>query len=328
MRLLGRATAIAAALLALSGCSVIPGLGPDGPYPDDDLTFVVPYGPGGSTDPIARKFAAELEKELDVEVVVENREGGSATIGTSRIVKAPADGYTIGLTSNSAVGYQPLLTDALPYQSTKDYRPLVKLADLPTILTVRADAPWRTIEDFMADARERPGEIKVSTSGARTAPDLTVQQLNQKGKVELTGVPFSGGGGEAMTALLAGEVEANAGYAPSVKENVEAGKLRVLGVFHDGTYEAAPKAGLFPKAGYDVTLPASYYVIGPKGMPADVLARLQAASNKAARSPGFTAFAKDQGYVLERLTPEQISAEIDAYTTEYRQINAALGEGS
>ncbi|OZM76879.1 tripartite tricarboxylate transporter substrate binding protein [Pseudonocardia sp. MH-G8] len=326
MRVFGRGAAVAAVLLALSGCSVIPGLGPDGPYPDDDLTFVVPYGPGGSTDPVSRKFAAELEKELGVEVVVENREGGSATIGTSRIVKSPPDGYTIGLTSNSACCYQPLLTDALPYSSTADYQPLVKLADLPTILAVRADAPWRNIEQFMDDARRRPGQITVSNSGARTVNDLTVAQLNQVGKVDLTRVPFSGGGGEALTALLAGEVDANAGYAPSFTEHVKAGKVRILGVFRDGTYDAAPDAESFPQAGYDVTLPASYYVIAPRGIPADVLATLQAAADRAVRTPAFAQFAEDEGYVTEHLTPDQITAELDGFTAEFQRINAALGE--
>ncbi|MGW0810870.1 Bug family tripartite tricarboxylate transporter substrate binding protein [Nonomuraea sp. NPDC002799] len=305
---------------------MIPGFGDDGPYPSDELTFVVPYGPGGSTDPIARQFTHQLEKKLGTKIVVENREGGSATIGTSRIVKAPPDGYTIGLSSNSAVAYQPILTDALPYHSTADYQPLVKLADLPTILAVRADAPWKTFKEFMDDARRRPGEIKISNSGARTAPDLTIQRLSQAGGVEFTGVPFSGGGGEALTALLSGEVDACAGYAPTVKEHVRAGKLRVLGAFHKGAYKIFPGAESVVEAGYDVTLPASYYVIAPKGIPADVLGRLQKAADETVRSPEFLRFAEDKGYVLENLNPDQVTTELDEYQTEYERLNAFMEE--
>jgi tripartite-type tricarboxylate transporter receptor subunit TctC len=324
--------AAAAAALFLAGCG---GGGENGSgagaaeevdYPTRDITYVVPYGTGGSTDPIGRQYSALMEDLLGATILVENREGGSATIGTSAVVNAEPDGHTLGLSSNSALANQPILSTDLPYDSPDDYQPIIKLADLPTVVTVAADAPWKTIEEFVQYAKENPGEVRVSVSGARTAPDLSVQELNRVADVQITTVPFSGGGGEALAALLGGQVEANAGYAPSVRGQVEAGELRVLGVFYDGTYDVFPDAENFPEAGYDVTLPAAYYTIAPAGLPEGVLERLVEASEEALASEEFLSFAEENGYIVDPITTDEIAAELEEYRATYEALYEFLGE--
>lgn len=246
--------AAAAAALLLTACGGGgdngSGSGP-GPepvdYPTRDITYVIPYGTGGSTDPIGRTYASLMEDLIDGTIIVENREGGSATIGTSAVVTAEPDGHTLGLSTNSALANQPITKPDLAYDGPDDYTPIIKLADLPTVLTVAADAPWQSIEEFVQHAKGNPGDIRVSVSGARTVPDLNVQELNRIADVEITTVPFTGGGAEALAALLGGQVEANAGYAPSVRGQVEAGELRVLGVFYDGVYDAFPRGRELPE---------------------------------------------------------------------------------
>src|SRR5437868_8298501 len=138
-------------------------------WPTRDITFYVPYAPGGSTDPISRKYAELLEKQLKVKVIVENKPGASATIGTGAVIRAAPDGYTIGLGSSSSLAYQPLEMKGLVWKSASDYQSIVKLSDLPAILAVPADARWKTFEEFVAEAKEKPRKLMVSVSGLRSA---------------------------------------------------------------------------------------------------------------------------------------------------------------
>ncbi len=295
-------------------------------YPDRDLTFVVPYNPGGSTDPIGRAFSAELSKILDRNVVVENRPGGSATIGTGDVVKSDPDGYMIGLGSNSSLAYQPLDKDNLAYSSPDDYEILVKLVDLPAVLYVSADAPWQTLEEFMNEVKAKPGEVRVSVSGLRTAPDLVVQYINANNEdIDIRTVPFSGGGGEALTAVLSGRVEASVGYGPSIRSYVDAGKIRALGVFNDKVYEAFPEATPVSELGYKQYLPASYYVIAPNGMPDDVKQKLIEASAQAVQAEDFVKFAETNSYQLDPKTPEEAEQELREYSEIFAQILAFIG---
>ena len=131
------------------------------PYPNRDITFIVPYGPGGSTDPISRQFASQLEQALKVSVNVENKPGGSATIGTAAVIRAKPDGYTLGLTSNSVLAYQPLVNKALAWKGPEDYQSIIKLVDLPTVIAVRADSPWRPSR---SEHRRCPDHVAACTS--------------------------------------------------------------------------------------------------------------------------------------------------------------------
>lgn len=293
-------------------------------WPSRDITFIVPYGPGGSTDPISRAYCVQIEKILGVKTVVENRPGGSATIGTGAVIRARPDGYTIGLGSNSSMLLQPLVNQGLGWSTPEDFTSVVKLGDLPCVLAVRAEAPWRTLQEFIEDARKNPRRIRASTSGLRTTPDLAIHQLNRKAGTQIVPVPFTGGGGEALLALLGGRVEAQVGFGPTTKGQVEAGKVRILAVFSRGRYELFPDAATTVEAGFDVTLPTSYYVIAPKGLPAEVRTRLIEASREAVTQPDFVSFARANGYILNPITGDAVKAELTEMQAELREILAYL----
>ena len=279
-------------------------------YPNRDITFIVPYNPGGGTDPLVRQFATQLEKALPGNVNVENKPGGSGTIGAGVVVRAKPDGYTIGLGGNSILAYQPLVNTGLAYKTPDDYQPIVKLVDMPLILVVRADAPWKTFEEFMADVKKNPGKIRASNAGVGTNNDLVTRQLNKVARVKIVSVPFSGGGGEALVALLGGRVEAGINTGPTVAGHVQAGKVRVLAVFKKGKFEFFPDATPVFDAGYDATLSATYYVIAPKGLPKDVQDKLVAASLRVVRSEEFHKFAKANGCVADAKGPEALKEEL------------------
>ena len=293
-------------------------------YPNRDIALIIQWNPGGSTDPIARQFAAQLAKALpgNVSVNVENKPGGSGTIGIGTVVRAKPDGYTIGLGHSTGLAYQPLVNSSLSWKTPYDYQPITKLCDVPYILAVRADAPWKTFEEFMADVRKNPGKIRCSVSGMRTGPDLMMQQFNKVAGVKVTTAPFTGGAGEALIALLGGRVEAYASTGISIVGQVQAGKVRVLAVFQKGKYNLFPNATPVVDAGYDASLSSADYVIAPNGMPKDVLDKLVAASLRAMRSEEFNKFAKANGYVpdADPKGPEAVRAELLPQTKLYSDL--------
>ena len=295
-------------------------------YPSRDITFIVPFNPGGGTDPIARQFTSQLEKVLRAKINVENRPGGSGAIGISAVVRAKPDGYTIGLGINSTLAYQPLINDGLPFKSVDDYQSIVKLADLPALLSVRADAPWKTFQEFMADVKKNPGKIRASNSGAGSLPELIIEQLNKVAGVKVVSVPFSGGSGEAMVALLGGRVEANVGYGAAATGNLQAGKIRVLAVFQKGRFDAFPDAVSVNDSGYDITLQTGNYAIAPKGLPKDVLDKLVAASLQVVRSDEYLKFIKSHGFVLDPKGPDAMKAELAQYSRDFADLIKFIGQ--
>ena len=290
------------------------------PYPSRDITVIVPYLPGGSTDPIARAYAAGIAKRLPASVNIENKPGGSATLGASAVVRAKPDGYTIGLGTYSALAYQPLVNSKLPYKNTGDYESIVKLVQLPAVLSVQADAPWKTFEEFIEDARRRPGKIRVSVSGRRESSDLAVQQLNKAANIRLVTVPFTGGGGESLVALLGGRVEATVGFGPGALGHVQAGRIRPLAVFMKGKYPLFPDATSVVDAGYDASLQAVYNIIAPKGMPEPVREKLVAASLETVRSDEFREFGLAHGYLVDNKGPEEMRAELTLYQEKFAEL--------
>ena len=269
-------------------------------YPTRGITLIVPYSPGGSTDPMARTFAQLLEDELDVAVSVENRPGGSGMIGTGDVVTAEPDGYTIGLTTNANVIPGPLTNPNLPWDDAEDYTILTHTGDNVPNLAVRSDSPWETMEELLDAAREDPGEIRVSTSGEQGTAHLSVEILNEAADVELSPVAFSGGAGEAVTALLGGDVEANSSYPASLRGQVEAGDLRVLGTFGEQTFDFFPGSVALAEQFPDVDfLSSTYFMMAPAGLPDCVRDVLLDASSEVVHTDEYLEFAETNGYQLD-----------------------------
>jgi tripartite-type tricarboxylate transporter receptor subunit TctC len=288
-------------------------------YPSRDITFVVPYNPGGATDPISRQFANQLEKVLHVSVNVENRPGGSGTIGAGQIMRSKPDGYTIGLSDIGALAYQPLINKGLVYKNSDDYQPIIKLSEQPIVLVVRADARWKNFDEFVAEVKSNPGKMRVGVNGLRTAPDLVVQQFNKVAGTRIVTVPFSGGGGEATIAVLGGRIEAMANSGAGNVGHVKAGTLRALAVFTKGKYEPFPDASPVGDA-YNATMGSAFYVIGPKGMPNAVMEKLSNAALQVVESEEFRNFASANVYVSDPKGPHGAKADIDQFSQTYSEL--------
>ncbi len=279
-------------------------------YPSREVTLVVPFGIGGSTDIIGRQFAGELGKVMGAKVNVENKPGGTGTIGSTQVIQSKPDGYTIGFVANDALVLQPLLNPALVFKSPDDYQPVVKLGYRSDVLYVRADAPWKTYADFVADAKQNPGKMRVAIPGVGTLGELTVQKLNKVAGVRMVTVPFSGGGAEATLAVLGGRVEASAGSVSVGAGHVAAGRLRALAVFQRGKHAVYPDAASIDDAHGDVSILAEFYVFAPKGLPKDVLDKLVTASTQVGRSEDWAAFARKQDFVPDVKGPDATKQDL------------------
>lgn len=302
--------------LAAAGCSALSA--DDGDYPTDDITFVIPYEPGGTSDPMGRAFAKGLEENLGVNVVVVNRPGAGATVGTSQIVTAEPDGYLIGMSTNAALAYYPLVEPSLPWKGPEDYQSIAKIADNPAVLAVRADAPWKSFDDFVAAAERNPGTIQVSSSGEGSGSDLIMREFVRESDLDIDVVPFSGGAGEAEIALLGDRVEGNITFPAAVKGEVDAGRMRVLGVFDDQPIDLYPDAVPVNET-YDVDTTSAFYVVAPAGLPDEVLDALVDAAAKTTETTEFQTFVTENGSTAEVLGPDEISEELAGYKPIYQK---------
>jgi tripartite-type tricarboxylate transporter receptor subunit TctC len=237
---------------------------------------------------------------------------------------AKADGYTIGLSNNQAAVFTPKISK-LPYKGPEDYQPIIKLSELPCVLTVRADSPYKSPEEFIQAAKKDPGKLRVSVAGKLTACDLVWQgQFAKEAGINVITAPFTGGAGEAATALLGGQVEASLGDITAVMPHVRAGKMRAIAVFQKERHPLLPDTKSIVEAGYSNTLPITYFVMGPKGMDPKVLETLVAKLREAIAKPAFQEFAKTAGYRLDPKGPDELLAELKAQRADYEKIIAAL----
>ena len=290
MKIPVRALALTFAFAAGAACAA---------YPERPITFVVPWGAGGGTDTTARYFAAGLEKELGQPVNVVNRTGGSGVVGHSAIATAAPDGYTIGMiTVEITMMHWQGLTELNP----ASYTPLALVNADPAGFTVRADSPFKSVKEVLDFARANPGKLKASGTGQGGIWHLALAGLMNDTKVPQSAIPWvpSQGAAPAMQDLVAGGVDVVTCSLPEARALIDAGKAKPLAVM-----DSKP-AALFPKvptrteaAGSGWTVSAWRGIAGPKGMPADVQAKLVAAIRKIWDSKKFKDFAASKGYGME-----------------------------
>ncbi len=295
-------------------------------YPAGDITWLVPFAPGGATDTVSRRLAQETEPILKGKFIITNKAGGGGALGTTEMIQAKPDGYTIGLTGIGTVGMLPL-TNNLPYDGNPEgYQPIMSIVELPNALVVPADAPWQTLRDLMEDAKKRPNEIRLGSTGKLTAGDILIQELAKKTGTPVTNVPFTTGAGEATTALLGGHIDGLVTEPGPLLSHVKAGKLRVLAIMQGGRLPSlpdVPSAEEFGfKAGYPVVV---YMIIGPKGMDKAVVDKLYASLRQAAESESFQQFAAEQAMRVSVMGPADLTKRINDCRAIYAEYVKELG---
>ena len=247
-------------------------------YPNHPIELIVPAGAGGGTDVLARAFAEAAKKHLPQPITVINRPGASGMIGHGEMISAKPDGYKLAIVFAEIVIVPHLGLTKLSYE---DFVPIAQLNADPAAITVRADAPWNTIEDFLAASRAKPGEIKMGNSGPGSIWHLAHAALEDKVGVKYNPIPFSGAA-PAVLALMGGHVDAVAVSPGEVAAHVASGKLKTLAVMADRRLKGFDNVPTLKERGIDLSIGTWRGVAAPKGVPADVMAILVEATRKAA----------------------------------------------
>src|SRR5437588_2279954 len=210
-------------------------------YPSKPITLIVPFPPGGVADIVGRPFADALSRELKTPVVIENKPGAGGGIGMGYVAKAKPDGYTLllALSSISILPEADKVIGRSPLYQLDQLVPIARLTADPTVLAVRADSPWKTLQEFVADARRRPGAITYGSSGNYGTMHMPMEMFADVAGIKLLHVPYTGGG-PAVVALLGGNVDAISSGPSTVIQHVKAGKLRVLASCGDKRLASLP----------------------------------------------------------------------------------------
>ena len=286
-------------------------------YPARPVIFVSPFPPGGGNDLISRTIAVPLSKGLGQSVIVENRPGAETAVGMHTVAQAAPDGYTVILTS-STFAINATLNPKLPY-TQKDFDPISLIGSTPYILTVNAASPLKTVNDLMAQARAKPGEVFAGS--ASLASRLAIELLNFQSDAKITHVPYKGAA-MAVTDLMSGRVAVIFGTPPTVLNHIKAGKLRGIGVTSAKRFSTQPD---LPTVAESLKLPGFeastwYGVIAPARTPADILRRLSAEIIKAVEDPAARDRLLTQGIDVAGNTPEQFRAYIAAETEKWAKV--------
>jgi len=283
--LLARVSRIAFAALLLAA---LPFAYADEPYPSRPITLVVPFPPGGVADIVGRPFADALSRELKTPVVIENKPGAGGGIGMGVVAKAKPDGYTLllALSSISILPEADKVLGRTPLYRLDQFTPIARLTADPTVLAVRADSPWKTLDEFIADARKRPGAITYGSSGNYGTMHMPMEMFAHTANVKLLHVPFTGGG-PAVVALLGGQVDALSTGPSTVLQHVKAGKVRVLASWGDHRLASLPDVRTLSESGYDAVFFQWSGLFAPAGTPEAVVMRLRDAARVAASDPKF-----------------------------------------
>lgn len=253
-------------------------------YPSKPIRIIVPFAPGGNVDITARTVAPELSNLLGQPVLVENKPGAGGTIGANEVAKAAPDGYTLLMGSNSTISVAPALYPNNPYNPVKDFAPISNLAQVPFVLVVHPSVPANNLRELIALAKDKPGVLSMASAGTGSSNHLVGELFQAQTGVKLTHIPYKGSG-QALNDLLAGQVNLMFDQLTSASANIKAGKLRALAVSSTARSATMPDVPTFAEAGvssFDFTNVTG--LLAPTGTPADVLAKLHAASVKAVAS--------------------------------------------
>lgn len=293
--------AAAGIALAAAGITNAPAA-PD--FPRKQIQIVVPYAPGGASDVVARIYGKELENQLGKPVVIINRTGASGAVGLESVKNARPDGYTM---SYMPVESTMLKALGIADVSSDDFKFVARVMTIPAAITVAADAPWNTLDEFLTYAKENPGEVLIGNSGAGSIWHVAAASLAKAAGVEFTHVPFEGAA-PAIAGLLGKNITAVAVSPAEVKPNVDAGQFKVLAVIGDGRSTVVPDVLTTKELGYDVTAMGWGGFAVPQGTPDDVVKILSDASMKVVESQTLQNLLKERGFEFAPLTGEEMDA--------------------
>lgn len=286
-----RVVPLFAIVATLLGVAATPALGA---YPDKPVRIVVPNPPGGAVDVVTRKIAQKLTVQTGQSFVVENKPGASGTIGTTQVVNAPADGYTL-LANDNSYTTLPYVFKKLNWDHQTALVPIAPFAFSPVVLGVKADSRFKDLASLVSYAKAHPGEVTFGTGGPGSSPHFAAEAFQQAAGIKLMHVPYKGAG-EAMIGLLGGSVDLLVVSTPTALAPVKGNQMRLLGISGKSRVAVFPNVPTFAEAGVPAFSLFNWSgLAAPKGTPQDVIARLQDEIHKALQAPDMKDFLAQMG---------------------------------
>lgn len=302
---------IARLLLGASIITLTPALAGAQAFPTKPVRFIVGFPPGGATDLVARIIQPKMSAALGKQVVVENRPGASGTIGTDLIARAEPDGHTIGMVHIGSMVISPAI-QKVPYDVHKDFAPLTQLVSLQNIIVVNPTLAARTLKDYIALAKGRPGDMLFGTSGTGSPGHLAGVLMEQMAGIKLTHVPYKGGG-PLITDLIAGHIPSSFSVISTALPHVRGGRIRAIAVTGAKRAEGAPDIPTVAESGLKGYAATNWYgMVAPAGTPAPVIDRLNREIVAALKSPEVIQQLKDRGIEAAPTTPAEFGQFIRA----------------
>lgn len=299
MRML-KAVCVAAAIVAVAA----PSFAVAADFPNRPITMIVPFPPGGASDIAGRVVAKEAEVILKQPIIIENRSGATGNIGARAVASAAPDGYTILCAALSVWSINAALFKNLPYDPAKDFDHLTVAVRTPNVLAVKKDFPAKDLKEFIAYMKAHPGEVTFATSGSGSSDHLTSELFWQTTETKGVHVPYKGGG-PAIGDLVAGQVDVSFANLGTIQPNIAAGKVRAIAVTSDARHPMLPDVPTLKEQGVDEVV-FSWQAIGaPKGLPADVKAKLQDAMIGALNKQSVKDQFAKTGFEVVANTPEE-----------------------
>lgn len=294
-------------------------------WPERPVTLVIPFAPGAFTDAVGRFAAAGMTQALGQTVVAENRPGAGGAIAARAVARAPADGYTLMVgTQGTKASNASLLRDP-GYDPVADFTPVHGLAKILATLVCHPARPWRSVADLVADARQRPGRISYGSAGIGTVQHLLGEMFKLSTGVDIAHVPYRGGA-PALADLLAGSIDLMFDYPNPGVEMIRAGRTRPLAVAAAQRLPMLPEVPTMREAGVnDVEAETWFGLFAPRGLPPQVLARLEDAAAAALAGQDFAAFLARQGAIGMPLRGQALRDFIAAEVARWRRFAEATG---
>lgn len=288
-------------------------------YPAKPIRLVLPFPAGGPTDILGRMLGQKLSEQLGQPVVQDNRPGAGGNLGAEQVARAPADGYTL-LLSSPSISISPSLYKKLNYDPQKDLAPVSLVAGIPNVMVAHPSVPAKTLREFVQLAKSRPGKLNFGSGGAGTTNHLASELLKTLTKVDMVHVPYKGSN-QAMLALLSGEVDMVVIAVPPAIPQIESGRVRPLAVLNEKRVPTLAKVPTSKEAGIDDFVVSVWYgILAPAGTPREIVTRLNAELGKIAHAPDVKERLAAAGIEPLQSTPDHFAGFIRSETARYAQV--------